>query len=66
MHACLADDDRAAQRAELRRFYFGDLEPGQSTERFLAEITDLVALRDKLVTAHDTTPHRIELEAGAS
>jgi len=63
---CLEADDKKAAREQLRNYYFGDLAPGQSTQRFIDEIDALVALRDKLVLSHDTTPHRIELEAGTS
>jgi hypothetical protein len=45
----LKDDALLARRQEMRRFYFGDLGPGESTERFLAAIADVVAQRDDLV-----------------
>jgi hypothetical protein len=66
MLACLEVDDKKPARQQLRQYYFGDLAPGESTERFIDEIDALVSLRDKLVLSHDTTPHRIELEAGTS
>ena len=62
----IVDDEKSESRTQLRRYYFGDLAPGQSTQRFIEEVDALVALRDKLVLSHDTTPHRIELEAGTS
>jgi CDP-Glycerol:Poly(glycerophosphate) glycerophosphotransferase len=34
-------------REELRRHYFGDLLPGESTERFLAAVDDVIAARDR-------------------
>ena len=62
----LAEDTKKPSREQLRQYYFGDLAPGQSTQRFIEEIDALTSLRDKLVISHDTTPHRIELEAGTS
>jgi hypothetical protein len=64
--ASITDDEKRESRAQLRRYYFGDLGPGESTQRFIEEVDALVSLRDKLVISHDTTPHRIELEAGTS
>jgi len=60
------EDEKKPARDQLRHYYFGDLAPGQSTQRFIDEIDALVSLRDKLMISHDTTPHRIELEAGTS
>jgi choline kinase len=42
----LVDDVHRAGRAGLRRHYFGDLAPGESTERFVAAIGEVVAARD--------------------
>jgi CDP-glycerol glycerophosphotransferase (TagB/SpsB family) len=47
--ARLADDVLAGARQEMRRFYFGDLAPGESTQRFLDAVSDVVAERDALV-----------------
>src|SRR4051794_22023946 len=47
--ARLEDDVLLPSRRELRRFYFGDLAPGESTERFLAAIGDVVVKRDELL-----------------
>lgn len=47
--ARLEEDALLSRRRELRRFYFGDLAPGESTERFLAAISDVVAKRDELL-----------------
>lgn len=47
--ARLADDELAGARREMRRFYFGDLAPGESTQRFLDAVSDVVAERDALV-----------------
>jgi len=66
MLASIESDDKRPAREQLRHYYFGDLAPGQSTQRFIEEIDALISLRDKLMISHDTTPHRIELEAGTS
>jgi CDP-Glycerol:Poly(glycerophosphate) glycerophosphotransferase len=42
----LADDQMAHRRAALRRFYFGDLAPGESTRRFLDAISEVIQQRD--------------------
>lgn len=47
----LVGDARRAERERLRRFYFGGIGPGESTTRFLEEVTSLVQLRDRLVAA---------------
>jgi hypothetical protein len=45
----LVTDPYAAERAVIRAFYFGDLAPGESTQRFVAAIADAVATRDRQV-----------------
>ncbi len=45
----LVDDVRAGDRARTRHFYFGDLAPGESTQRFLNAVSDLLELRDDLI-----------------
>jgi len=47
--ARLAHDEYATARAALRRWYFGDLTPGQSSTRFLAAIEETIATRDRLL-----------------
>ena len=44
-HRLVADACRA-ERDTMRKFYFGELAPGESTERFLTAIDDAVATRD--------------------
>jgi CDP-glycerol glycerophosphotransferase (TagB/SpsB family) len=44
--AILADDPLRATRNDLRTFYFGDLAPGESTQRFWAEL-------DRAIIEHD-------------
>jgi CDP-glycerol glycerophosphotransferase (TagB/SpsB family) len=43
----LVTDPYRADREDMRRFYFGDLAPGESTQRFIAAIGDTVATRDR-------------------
>jgi len=45
----LAEDAHRSGREAVRRYYFGDLAPGESTERFLAAIGEAVAARDRLL-----------------
>lgn len=47
--APLTDDSLREERQRMRRFYFGDGEPGDSTERFIAAVDELVKERDALV-----------------
>ncbi len=42
----LEQDSRREERLRVRDLYFGGLEPGQSTARFLDEVDALMALRD--------------------
>ena len=52
MHDVGAVLDRRAgklRRRQLRRFYFGDLAPGESTQRFLTAVGDVIAQRDALL-----------------
>ena len=45
----LAHDEHHLARVAMRHHYFDDLHVGDSTGRFLAEVTQLVVLRDQLV-----------------
>jgi hypothetical protein len=45
----LAHDEHHLARVAMRHHYFDDLHVGDSTGRFLAEVSQLVALRDQLV-----------------
>jgi hypothetical protein len=42
-------DEGRVSRERVRAFYFGDLGPGESTERFLAAVDDTVTARDSLL-----------------
>lgn len=44
----LAADALSTARRDIRRYYFGDLEPGESTRRFLDQIDQLIAERAAL------------------
>ena len=48
----LRDDGRREDRARARKHYFGELAPGESTQRFIAAISDLIALRDQALVGH--------------
>jgi CDP-glycerol:poly(glycerophosphate) glycerophosphotransferase len=63
--ARLADDVLAGARREMRRFYFGDLAPGESTQRFLDAVSDVVRERDALV-AGLSHPHAHAAGAAAA
>ena len=51
--ARLSHDAHRVGREAVRRYYFGDLAAGQSTERFLSAIEQTVQVRDRLI-------HRVE------
>ena len=51
--AGLARDQRRGLREAMRRHYFGDLAPGESTERFLSAIDEVIAARDRVIHRHD-------------
>jgi hypothetical protein len=63
LRARLTHDVMQTKRQDLRRFYFGDLAPGESTQRFLAAIGDVVAQRDRLLAG---LPHHQVHAAGAA
>ena len=46
----LEHDEHHLARVAMRHHYFDDLDVGESTGRFLAEVSRLVALRDELLT----------------
>jgi CDP-glycerol:poly(glycerophosphate) glycerophosphotransferase len=62
--ARLESDALLPRRQELRRFYFGDLGPGESTERFLAAVGDVVAQRDELLAK--LPPHEVHAAGAAA
>ena len=62
----VALDELAERRAEARRYYFGDLQPGESTRRFLETVDAAIARREALLTDKRSTGHDFELEPSAS
>jgi hypothetical protein len=59
----IGDDALLASREEARRFYFGDLNRGESTRRFLEALDEVVARRDALVSEKRRSG-RMEVGAG--
>lgn len=51
----LAHDEHHLARVAMRHHYFDDLDVGESTGRFLAEVSRLVTLRDELLTGGTET-----------
>jgi hypothetical protein len=47
LEAALVEDSYSADRQRMRQLYFGDLQHGESTGRFIEEIDTLVRLRDE-------------------
>jgi hypothetical protein len=47
--ARLSLDEGRVSREAVREFYFGDLGPGESTERFLAAVDEALATRERLL-----------------
>jgi len=52
--ARLAADPLRAAREAARQYYFGDVRPGESTERFLAAVDEVVRTRDRMLRAGDS------------
>lgn len=49
----LEQDTSSAERAEVRRFYFGDLAKGDSTDIFVSTVHDLITERRKKLVNHE-------------
>lgn len=49
----LVEDVLAEQRQQVRRHYFGDLAPGESTRRFFEEIDAVITEQSKLLTRRE-------------
>lgn len=47
----LEHDEHHLARVAMRHHYFDDVQVGESTTRFIAEVAELIALRDRLVGA---------------
>jgi len=63
MNARLENDVLRSNRESMRRFYFGDLGPGESTQRFLSAVSDVISERDKLL---GRLPHHQSHASGAA
>jgi CDP-glycerol glycerophosphotransferase (TagB/SpsB family) len=48
----LREDARRDDRLAARQRYFGDLAAGESTERFLAAVDELIVARDAMLAGH--------------
>ena len=62
----LSADPLAGERTEARTYYFADLQPGESTRRFLETVDAAVARRAALLAEKVTGPHAYELEPSAA
>jgi len=65
--ARLARDEQRGLREAMRRHYFGDLAPGESSERFLSAIEEVIAARDRAIHRHDAATDsrtRTQMTAG--
>jgi hypothetical protein len=49
----LQHDELHLARVAMRHHYFDDVRVGESTTRFISEVRDLAALRDRLLAAYD-------------
>ena len=66
LRASLAEDTTAASRRKARQYYFGDLQPGESTRRFLATVSEAVDRCTHLLGDRAHEHHDFELAAGVS
>jgi hypothetical protein len=58
----LTHDEHHLARVAMRRHYFDDLQIGESTDRFLQAISELVTLRDELLGAGERPDDATETE----
>ena len=66
MRASIVDDRLGEARREQRRFYFGDLQPGESTARFLEAVSAAIERCERLLAERRREHHDFELAAGVS
>jgi len=59
-------DPLAAERVEARGYYFGDLQPGESTRRFQEAVDAALERRDALMSERRREHHEFEMAAGTS
>jgi len=62
----MQDEEMAGRRTAARNFYFGDLERGESTELFLATITEAVERCRRLLGERHGDHHDFDMAAGVS
>ena len=55
----LASDEQHDERQRIRQYYFGDLPPGQSLDRFLEAIDAAIEQRDAAMLQRDNTEHAV-------
>lgn len=61
VEAALSEDKDSGQRRDMRRYYFGDLAPGDSTNAFTATVDELLTERNQKLEGHEF--HAASLEA---
>lgn len=61
LRSAIDEDSHAAERQQMRAFYFGDAAPGSSTARFRAAVAELVGDRRQKLTRH--VKHASSMEA---
>ena len=66
LHESVVVDPLAAERVEARAYYFGDLQIGESTRRFLETVDAAVARRGALLAERRREHHEFEMTAGTS
>ena len=66
LHDSVVRDPLRDERAGARRYYFGDLQPGESTRRFFEAVDGAVERREVLLNERRREHHDFELAAGTS
>jgi len=59
----MTHDEHRAKRAEMCRYYFGDLAPGDSTTRFMSAIEEILATWDRMLGRTNTRNGKADLTA---
>lgn len=66
LHDSVVHDPLREERGAARRYYFGDLQPGDSTRQFLAAVDAALERRAALLQERRREHHDFELTAGTS
>ncbi len=66
VHKSLTNDELSDERRAARQFYFGDLQPGESTDRFLAVVEDAIQRCSGMLAERQGEQHDFELPAAVS